>query len=136
MHLTLITNPDESKIILYKVARIIYAETNASSLLAIESLAAMIANLCVTSQRQLCDLIKDKNIFESLNINSNRHGHLYINSENPKFKICLRVAQKMINGALPDCCNGAVRFHRVENLPDWAVSRGYIAEVDELLFYL
>lgn len=56
MHLTLIKNPDESKIIVYKIARVVYAETNASSLAAVESLVSMISNLCVTSKRELADI--------------------------------------------------------------------------------
>ncbi len=53
MQLTLIKNEnyDDTKITLIKLAKIIYAETRASSLMSVESLGAMIANLCKT----LCD---------------------------------------------------------------------------------
>lgn len=136
MHLTLIKNPDESKIIVYKIARVVYAETNASSLAAVESLVSMISNLCVTSKRELADIIEDKNVFESLNADSNRHKDLLVDCARHDFQMCLRVVSRMLNGDLPDRCCGATKFHRSELLPDWAVSRGYIAEVDDLLFYL
>jgi hypothetical protein len=58
------TNTNESKVILYKIARVVYAETNASSLAAVEGLVSMIENLSVASKQELGDIIKDKNIFE------------------------------------------------------------------------
>lgn len=136
MHLTLIRNPNESKIIQYKIARIIYAETNASSLIAVEALAAMIKNLCVTCRRDLTDIVTDCEIFESINQNSIRHSLLAVDVKNRGFEMCLRVVARMIRGDLPDVCNGATRFHRDDVMPKWAMSRGYVAEIDGLFFYL
>lgn len=136
MHLTLIKNPDESKIILYKIARVVYAETSASSLAVVEALASMIANLCLASKRELVDIINDNKIFESLNSDSRKHKDLLADASQRDFQMCLRVVTRMLNSDLPDMCNGATRFHRSELLPEWAVSRGYIAEIDGLLFYL
>lgn len=136
MQLTLIKNPDESKIVLYKIARIIYAETGMSSLGTVEALASMIANICTKEKRDFENIAKDKNIFDSLNKNSVRHKDLQINADDKNFKICLRATQKMLNGLLPDSANGAVRFHHTDCMPDWAVSKGYITEIDNLLFYL
>lgn len=136
MHLRLVKNPDESKIIQYKIARVIYAETNASSLQVVEALASMIANYCVASQRQLADIIEDKSIFESLNTDSVRHGALLVDCRRRDFDMCLRVVQRMLNGDLGDVCSGATKFHRNDSMPEWATSRGYITEVDDLTFYL
>lgn len=136
MQLTLIKNTDESKIIPYRIARIIYAETHASSLAVVEALASMIANLRESSGRPLENIIEDKDVFESLNDDSPRHGDLLADSAGRGFQMCLRVAQRMLGGGLPDCCCGATKFHRIELLPDWAVARGYIAEIGGLLFYL
>jgi hypothetical protein len=136
MHLTLIKNPDESKIILYKIARIIYAETNASSLRAAEALASLIKNLCISSARQLEDIAKDATVFESLNKNSARHDDLLVDCNRAEFQMCLRVAQRMLSGALPDAARGAVRFHRADTMPGWATSIGSICEIDNLIFYL
>ena len=136
MHLTIIKNPDESKIVMYKIARLVYAETFGSSLAAVEALTSMISNLCITSRRELSDIAQDNNIFESLNKNSKRNKYLSIDSGNRNFKMCIRVVQRMFNGNLPDSCFGATKFHHIEVLPDWARSRGYIAEIDGLLFYL
>lgn len=135
MQLTLIKNDDEHKIAVYKIARIIYAETSASSLSAVEALACMIGNLCQKSLRQLSDIANDKNIFESLNENSSRHCELSVDGTSEKFQMCLRAAQKMSNGKLPDSVRGATRFHRVDLMPDWAVSIGSVAEIDGLSFY-
>ena len=136
MHLTLVKNPDESKIVLYKLSRIIYAETLCSSLLVVEALVSMISNLCTVSNQELSDIIKDKTIFESLNKESDRNKYLMVDTEQREFKICFRVVQKMMNGNLPDMCFGATKFHHSNVLPDWAKSRGYIADIDGLLFYL
>jgi hypothetical protein len=136
MHLTLIKNPDESKIISYKITRVVYAETNASSLSAVEAMVSMIANICMTSKQELIDIIQNKDIFESLNDDFNRHKDLLVDATDRVFQMCLRVVQRMLNGDLCDKCCGATKFHRGELLPDWAVSRGYIAEIDDLLFYL
>lgn len=136
MHLTLIKNTDDSKILLYKIARLVYAETSASSLAAVEAVASMIANICLSSQRDLDDIVTDKNIFSSLDKKSERHDLLLVDSQSRNFQMCLRVTQRMLNGALPDSCCGATRFHHVDVLPGWAISRGYVAEIDGLLFYL
>lgn len=136
MHLTLIKNTDDSKILLYKIARLIYAETGATSLAAVEALASMIANICLTSQRELDDIVTDKQIFSSLDRKSSRHDLLLVDAQSRQFQMCLRVVQRMLNGDLADSCCGATRFHHVDVLPGWAVSRGYVAEIDGLLFYL
>lgn len=136
VQLTVIHNPDESKIILYKIARLIYAETGGASLRVVESLASMIANLVAATGRNMSDIADDANIFESLNENSAQHHLLSVDAKNRGFEMCVRVVQKMLNGNLADCCYGATKFHRVEMMPKWAIARGYIAEVDNLLFYL
>ena len=136
MQLTLIKNDNDSKIVLYKLARIIYAETLASSLPAVEALASMIGNLCCKSMQQLSDIVADRSVFESLNKNSARHADLLIDSDNSKFQMCLRATKRMVNGQLPDNVHGATRFHRGEISPTWATARGYVAEIDGLFFYL
>jgi len=136
MQLTLIKNDDEAKIVLYKLARIIHAETRASSLPAVEALASMIGNLRCKSIRQLEDIAADELIFESLDKNSVRHTDLLIDSADPKFQMCLRAVKRMTGGQLPDSVRGATKFHRAENSPDWANTCGYVAEIDGLLFYL
>ncbi|MCL2748632.1 MAG: cell wall hydrolase [Alphaproteobacteria bacterium] len=135
MQLMLIKNNDDAKIALYKLARIIYAETHASSLPAVEALASMIGNLCAKSTRQLADIVVDRSIFESLNKNSTRHADLLIDSANLKFQMCLRATKRMARGQMPDSVRSATRFHRAEISPAWATARGYVAEVDGLFFY-
>ena len=67
MQLEIINNPDESQIVLYKVARVIYAETYPSSLPAVEAVASMIRNIMIKTERDLSDVISDETIFDSLN---------------------------------------------------------------------
>lgn len=136
MHLTLIKNTDDSKILLYKIARLVYAETDASSLAAVEALTSMIANICLKTQRDLDDIVSDKTIFGALDKKSPRHDLMLVDSQSRNFQMCLRVAQRMLNGALADSCSGATRFHHADDMPGWAMSRGYVAEIDNLLFYL
>jgi hypothetical protein len=136
MNLKLIKNPDESKIIAHKIARLVYTETNASSLTAVEALTSMIANLCAATKQDPQQVIEDPNVFELQGADSPPHEKRTDKSDERGFQMCLRAAQRMLNGNLPDCCGGATRFHRSDILPEWAVARGYIAEIDGLLFYL
>lgn len=136
MHLTVLCNPDKSQMVLYKIARVVYAETGASSLRAVEALTSMIANASRVNSIDPGDIASDENMFAVLKKDSVRHGCLTVDANNRGFQMCLRVVKKMLNGNLPDTCFGATRFHRDDEIPDWARARGYIAEIDNLLFYL
>jgi hypothetical protein len=136
MNLKLIKNTDESKIIAHKIARLVHAETNASSLTAVEALTSMIANRCAATRQNPRQVIENRDIFESQSADSQPSQNRTDKSDERGFQMCLRTAQRMLNGNLPDSCCGAIRFHRSDTLPEWAVARGYIAEIDGLLFYL
>lgn len=136
MQLTLIKNMDDTKIVPYKLARIVYAETNANSLSIVEAFASMIYNIHIKYNKSFEDIANDKNMFESLNENSERFKLLNVNADDKKFQMCLRVVQTMMHGNLRDSVFGATNFHRVDVMPDWATSRGYIVEFDDMLFYL
>lgn len=136
MQLTLIKNTDASKSIEYKIARVVFAETQARSLRAVEALTSMIQNLSAASGLTPNQIVTDKNLFESLNKLSPTHKYFQTEPTNKGFQMCLRTVKRMLHGALPDCCYGATRFHTDEHIPEWAMSRGYIADIDGLLFYL
>ena len=119
----------------HRIAHIVYAETHARSLIVVEALTSMISNRAKKNNMKICDVISDSILFESLNNDSVRHPDLYIDSNRRDFQMCVRVAIRMLHGHLPDMCRGATMFHRVELLPDWAVARGYIADIDGILFY-
>ena len=121
---------------IYKLARVVYAETLGRSLVAAEALCSMIANLHYKTGRALSDIAQDENLFESLHENSARHPAIDIDANRRDFQMCLRTVRRMANGLLPDSVMGATRFHRTENLPEWAVNAGYIMEIDGMLFYL
>lgn len=123
------------KIAVDKLARIIYAETGASSLRAVEALASMARNLCEKSGCPLSEIILDKAVFESLCRNSTRHQDLFVNDGRSDFQMCLRVAKRAARGLLSDMAAGATRFHRSSELPEWAVAEGFILEIDNLFFY-
>ena len=136
MQLEVIKNPNESQIWIYKAARIIYAETYPATLPAVEALASMIRNVMIRDEQQLQEVISNPNLFDSLNESSLRHK--YINDvvkDNRALQMCVRVVERMVHGGLADTCFGATRFHRADEMPSWATSRGYIADVDGLLFY-
>lgn len=136
MQFEVIKNPDETQIAVYKVARVIYAETGASSLAVVEALASMIANRAARNNCDVADVISDDMLFECLNPDSNRHACLAVDVADRGFQMCLRVAGRMMRGALGDRCCGATCFHRAELMPEWATARGYIVDTDGLLFYL
>lgn len=136
MQLKLIKNPDETKRINYKIARVIFAETKAVSLPVVEAMASMIKNISVSSNKTLDEIISDKTIFDSLNDASENNKYLKIEANNRSFQMCLRVVNRMMRGVLPDVSCGATRFHSADKIPSWATSRGYILDVDGFLFYL
>lgn len=125
----------DKKTTLVQIARIIYAETRASSLPAVEALASMIGNIYQKSMCSLACIAADESMFECLLKNSARHSDLLIAEDDPKFQMCFRVAKRMVIGQLPDSVRGAVRFHREDSMPDWATDKGSISEIDGLLFY-
>jgi len=135
MQLAVINNPDESQIVIYKIARVIYAETYIPTLPAVEALASMIKNIIKQSGRTAKDIVNDVDIFESLNPESKRNKYLSVDANDKALQMCVRVVKRMMHDALPDCCFGATRFHRTDKMPDWAIARGYIADIDGLLFY-
>ena len=137
MQMDIIKNPDESQIAIYKAARVIYAETFPSSLPAVEALTSMIKNIMMQTEHDLSDVVSDENIFSSLNKNSPRHEYINTDAKNNRaLQMCVRVVERMTRGGLADTCFGATRFHHADEMPDWATSRGYIADVDGLLFYI
>ena len=99
-------------------------------------MASMIYNIHNKYDKSFQEIANDKNLFESLNPNSARHQYLNTDANNKHFQMCLRVVQKMMRGNLPDKVFGATKFHHTDVMPDWAIARGYIAEFDDVLFYL
>jgi len=136
MQMTLIENTDNTKIVPYKLARIVYAETLASSLPVVEAMASMIYNIHIKFDKPFEKIADDKNIFDVLDDNSPRHQYINVCVCDKKFQMCLRVVQKMMHGNLRDTVFGATKFHHADVIPQWAMARGYIAEIDDVLFYL
>ena len=136
MQLTILEAHDEKMTLAYAVARIVYAETLAKSLCVVEALTSMIANSARVRNEKVAKIISDSELFESLNIESIRHEYLSVDASRSDFQMCLRVALRMLHGNLPDMCHGATKFHREELLPKWAIARGYIADIDGILFYI
>ncbi len=136
MQITLIENKDDSQRVPYKIARIIYAETFAHSLPVVEAMASVIYNIHMKFDKSFEDIINDNTVFDVLDKNSPRHEYINVPANDRKFQMCLRVVQKMIRGNLKDSVFGATKFHHANVLPQWAVARGYIAEIDDMLFYL
>ena len=130
--LTLFVNDDDAEIATHRLARCVYAETLASSLAAVEALCVMIQNTARTD----ADIGADETVFESLSPKSSRHKDLLVEYDAPGFQMCLRAVRKMRKGLLDDSIFGATKFHRADQMPDWATSIGSIAEVDDLIFYL
>lgn len=136
MQLELITNPDVSQCAAYKIARVVYAETGATSLPLVEAFTSMISNLARCRGVDPDVVITDRDVFLSLDENNARHELLNVAPDVRAFQMCLRVVRRMLHGNLPDECFGATRFHRVDEMPTWSTSRGYIADIDGVLFYL
>ena len=136
MQLFLITNPDDTQIVSYKLARIIFAETGGVSLQSAEAMASMIYNIHIKYDKSFEDIANDKNIFEALHEESPRHQYMNIESNNRKLQMCLRVVKTMMRGNLHDSVFGATKFHHSNIIPQWAMARGYITECEDILYYL
>ena len=136
MQLYLINNPDDTQSVSYKLARIIYAETSAASLSVVEAMASMIYNIHIKYNKSFESIARDENIFEVLKKSSPRYEFMNVMANDKKFQMCLRVVKTMMHGNLRDYVFGATSFHHTDVIPDWAMSRGYIAEIGDILFYL
>lgn len=136
MQLTLITNNDDTQIVSYKLARIIFAETDAASLSVVEAMASMIYNIHIKYGKSFESISKDSELFECLNNESIRNEKLSVDANTKKFQMCLRTVKTMMRGNLNDSVFGATKFHHANIIPDWAMSRGYISECEDILFYL
>lgn len=136
MQLFLIQNPDDTQIIAYKLARIVFAETRATSLQVVEAMASLIYNIHKKYEKSFENIAIDKNIFAVLNEKSERHQYLNVDAKDRKFQMCLRIVKKMMRGNLCDSVFGATKFHHSDVIPQWAMSRGYITECEDILFYL
>lgn len=125
----------ETMALAHSIARVVYAETGGRSLRVVEALTSMISNSAQKNNQPIREVISNKMLFESLNSDSIRNSELNVNANKREFQMCVRVAVRMLHGKLPDMCCGATLFHRTELLPNWAVARGYIADIDGILFY-
>ena len=135
MQMEIIEAHDETTTLAYAVARIVYAETLAKSLRVVEALTSMIFNAANHDIKNIKRIISNSQMFESLKNESTRHEFLSVDALRRDFQMCLRVAKTMLHGNLPDTCCHATMFHRAEFLPSWAVARGYICDIDGILFY-
>lgn len=136
MQLVLIKNPDDTQIVVYKLARIVFAETGAISLQIVEAMASLIYNIYTKYDKSFEDIANDKNIFDVLNSSSPRHKYLDVDSDNRKLQMCVRIVKTMMHGNLKDSVFGATKFHHTDVIPQWAIARGYIMECEDILFYL
>lgn len=136
MQLKLISNPDARAAVAYQVARVVYAETGGASLPLVTAMVSMISNIATRFGRELIDIVSDAELFGALNPTSPRNELLNVDADDRRFRMCLRVVWRMMAGGWRDTVYGAVRFHHADVMPDWATSRGYIADIDGILFYL
>ena len=136
MHLKIIQTYSPMSTLAHKIARVVYAETDGATLVGVEALTSMIKNISEKTGRSIDSVIADYRIFSCLQSDSPRHKSLGASASSPSFQMCVRVAQRMLSGVLPDSCFGATCFHHCDCLPQWAVARGYIADISGMLFYL
>ena len=65
----------------------------------------------------------------------NRWKMLAAGSDDPVFKICLRIARRALAGTLKDPTGGATHYHAKNVLPPWARNRKPSAEIGGHIFY-
>ena len=135
MQMTLIKNTDTSASLAYKIARVVYAQTGATSLHLVEAMTSMIHNISNVSGMGYLEIVQNSKIFDVLSDASPNHNRLQSPASGRGFQMCVRTAQRMLAGNLPDVCFGATRFHNDDVIPEWATARGYIADIDGVLFY-
>lgn len=136
MQSKIINNRDTYQSDVYKIARVIFAETCGQSLRVVEALASMIENGARANNQTEIDFVMQSGLFESLDKHSKNHDLINVSPDARAFQMCIRVTDKMLKHNLEDCCFGATKFHRTELNPSWSIARGYILEMDGLLFYI
>ena len=138
MELKLIKNTDMSNRMqmAYQIARVVYATSGAQTLPLVEAFTSMIKNRAEKSATTITDVIEDKLLFPVLDCAHPNHNLLSVPADNRALQMCLRTALRMLNDNLPDSCYGATTYHYADTLPEWAFSRGYIADIENVLFYL
>jgi N-acetylmuramoyl-L-alanine amidase len=52
-----------------------------------------------------------------------------------RLRLCRRIARRALGASLADPTGGAIRFHRVDDSPDWARRLMPVAVVGPFLFY-
>ncbi|MCX7932878.1 MAG: cell wall hydrolase [Rhodovarius sp.] len=55
--------------------------------------------------------------------------------DDPVLAMCRRIAARALAGSLPDLAQGATHFHRLSELPAWAIGRQPVAEKGGLALY-
>ena len=95
-----------------------------------------IKNIVDKTGTDISIVIQDSNLFPSLRKSDINHDRIFVSASNPGFQMCVRTAGRIMSGCLGDCCYGATCFHNADELPTWAISRGYIADINDVLFYL
>ena len=60
MHFKLVENPDDIHAVVYKIARVVYAQTHAASLRLVEAMTSMIANAALQSGRTVSEIVSDE----------------------------------------------------------------------------
>jgi len=129
MQLEFTNASSENASLAHAVAYVVYMETNAKSLRVVEAMCSMIYNAANHNPENIKAIISDSKLFKSVNSDS------VVDVNCRGYQMCLRVATRMLHGNLPDSCNHATMFHHANTMPDWAVARGYVADIDNLLFY-
>lgn len=60
---------------------------------------------------------------------------LAVDSDDPNFAICQRIARRAVNGLLTDNTNGADHYHAIGINPSWTEGRVPVAEIGHHIFY-
>ncbi|MDR1697196.1 MAG: cell wall hydrolase [Rickettsiales bacterium] len=106
-----------------KIANALYSATRGSSLRDVESVAAVIQNRAMKYDKNYDEVIAD-------------FPNLPAEIDTRRFEMCKRVAVRLCTGRIADTVRGAVRFHDINDAPEWSWGRGWVAETDSLVFYL
>ena len=129
MQLELVDAANEFTSLANVVADTVYAETGAKSLRVVEAMCSMIYNAADQKAENIKRVISDSKLFTHIKPDS------VIDITSRGYQMCMRVARQMLRGNLSDKCNHATKFHHADKIPDWAVARGYVADIDDILFY-
>lgn len=98
----------------------------------IEALASVVVNNAklMASSDKTMDL--QQSVIKAINLEQDGEPQV---CDDKKLKVCKRIARRALSEKWHDKTNGAMKYHKSSEYPEWSQSKMPCAIIDEFLFY-